>query len=170
VLLRRIYVFFVIEIDTRRVHLLGVTTHPTGEWVTQQARNPADGPRGSGGEVHLLDPRPGREVHDRLRHGVHLGRPPRDQDPVQAPWANAYAERFVGTVRREWLDHLLILGQAHLRRVLADFQSHYNDHRPHQSRQQPALNNDADQPIDLAIRIRRRPVPSGLINEYYRAA
>jgi transposase InsO family protein len=102
-----------------------------------------------------LEPRHGRDTTGR---------------PVQAPWANAYAERFVGTVRRECPDHLLILGQAHPRRVLADFQSHYNEHRPHQGRQQLALNNDADQPIDLAMSIRRRPVPSGLINEYYRAA
>jgi putative transposase len=170
VLLRRIYVFFVIEIGTRRVHILGVTTHPTGEWVTQQAR------------TLLMD------LEDRAANFNFLIR---DRDakfttgfdtvftsaglrviktPIQAPRANAYAERFVGTVRRECLDHLLILGQAHLRRVLADFQTHYNDHRPHQGRQQLAPNNDADQPIDLAMRIRRRPVLSGLINEYYRAA
>jgi putative transposase len=170
VLLRRIYVFFVIEIDTRRVHIHGVTTHPTGEWVAQQARNLLMDLQDRAGCFKFL-------IRDRdakfttrfdtvfTSAGIRV-----IKTPVQAPRANAYAERFVGTVRRECLDHLLIVGQAHLRRVLADFQSHHNDHRPHQSRQQLAPNDDADQVIDLTMRIRRRPVLDGLINEYHRAA
>ena len=64
--------------------------------------------------------------------------------PIQAPRANAYAERLVGTVRRECLDHLLIAGQRHLRAVLAEFQTHYNGHRPHQGRQQRPPDHTAD--------------------------
>ena len=170
VLLRRIYVFFVIEIGTRRVHILGVTAHPTGEWVAQQARN------------LLMD------LEDRALNLTFLIR---DRDakftgafdavftstgirivksPVRAPRANAYAERFVGTVRRECLDHLLIAGQRHLRAVLAEFQTHYNGHRPHQGRQQRPPDHTADQALDLTMRIHRQPVLGGLINEYRRAA
>ena len=90
--------------------------------------------------------------------------------PVQAPRANAYAERFVGTVRRECLDHLLIVGSRHLYRVLTEFQGHYNDHRSHQGRQQLPPNHSPDQGIDLTARIRRKTVLGGLINEYHRAA
>jgi transposase InsO family protein len=90
--------------------------------------------------------------------------------PIQAPRANAYAERFVGTVRRECLDHLLVVGARHLRRVLAGFQTHYTDHRPHQGRQQRPPNHRADQVIDRTARIQRKQVLGGLINECHRAA
>ena len=89
--------------------------------------------------------------------------------PIQAPRANAYAERFVGTVRRECMDHLLIVGTGRLRQVLAEFDTHYNDHRPHQSRQQRPPNQRTDQAVELTGRIHRKPVLGGLINEYHRA-
>jgi putative transposase len=73
-------------------------------------------------------------------------------------------------VRRECLDHLLILGNRHLQRVLSDFQRHYNEHRPHQGRQQLPPNHTTDQAIDLTARIQRTQVLGGLINEYRRAA
>jgi putative transposase len=162
VLLRRIYVFFVIEIDTRRVHILGVTTHPTGEWVTQQARNLLmDLQDRAGRFIFLIRDRDAKFTtgFDTVFTAIGIRI---IKTPIQAPRANAHAERFVGTVRRECPDHLLIVGQAHLRRVLADFQSHCNDHRPHQGRQQLAPNDDADQVIDLMMRIRRRPVLGGV--------
>jgi putative transposase len=90
--------------------------------------------------------------------------------PPRSPRANCYAERFVGTLRRECLDHLLIYGARHLRRVLAAYERHYNDHRPHQSRdQQPPL-YEPGRVIDMTAPISRRKVVGGLINEYRRAA
>ena len=89
--------------------------------------------------------------------------------PVRSPRANAIAERFVGTLRRECLDHILILGERHLRKVLAEFAGHYNGHRPHQSLQQEPPQRPG-RAVDITARIERRQVLSGLINEYRRAA
>jgi putative transposase len=82
---------------------------------------------------------------------------------------NSYAERFVGTLRRECLDHILILGERHLRDVLAEFARHYNGHRPHQSlRQEPP--RQPGHAVDITARIERRQVLGGLISECRRAA
>ena len=89
--------------------------------------------------------------------------------PVRSPRANAFAERFVGTLRRECLDHILILGEGHLRKVLAEFARHYNDHRPHQSLQQGPP-RQLSRAVDITARIERRQVLGGLISEYHRAA
>ena len=89
--------------------------------------------------------------------------------PVRSPRANAFAERFVGTLRRECLDHLLILGERHLRKVLAEFAGHYNGHRPHQSLQQGPPRQTVGV-VDISARIERKQVLGGLINEYRRAA
>ena len=90
--------------------------------------------------------------------------------PVRAPQANSFAERFVGTLRRECLDHALILGEQHLRHVLAEYARHYNGHHPHQSLQQEPLQRQPGDAIDITARIERRQVLSGLISEYRRAA
>lgn len=76
----------------------------------------------------------------------------------------------MGTLRRECLDHLLIHGEQHLRKVLTEYERHYNDHRPHQSRRQRPPLHDPDQVIDLTARIERRRAVAGLIHEYRRAA
>ena len=89
---------------------------------------------------------------------------------MRAPQANAFAERFVGTVRRECLDHLLIGGECHLHGVLASWQAHYNNHRPHQGLDHQAPNDRPCRVVDLAPAIQRRQVLGGLINEYIRAA
>jgi len=170
VLLRRIYVFFMMEVGTRRVHILGVTAHPTGEWVAQQARNLLMDLEDQAGQFKfLIRDRDAKftTVFDTVFTSSGL---PVIKTPIQAPRANAYAERSLGTVRRECLDHLLILGNRHLRRVLAEFHTHYNNHRPHQSRQQLPHNHNTDQAIDLTARIQRKQVLGGLINEYHRAA
>ena len=168
VLLRRIYVFFVIELDTRRVHILGMTPHPTGDWVAQQARNLLMDLEDRVGKFRfLIRDTKFTTAFDAVftSTGIRIVK-----TPIQAPRANAYAERFVGTVRRECLDHLLIAGERHLRAVLAEFQTHHNGHRPHQGRQQRPPDHTADQALHLTMRIHRQPVLGGLINEYRRAA
>ena len=90
--------------------------------------------------------------------------------PVRSPRANAFAERFAGTLRRECLDHVLIPGERHLRKVLAEYSRHYNDHRPHQALQQQPPQRQPIQAIDTTARINRTQVLDGLINEYRRAA
>jgi putative transposase len=171
VLLKRLYVLFVIEVASRRVHVLGVTAHPVGAWVTQQARNLLMG----------LDDRVGR-----FRFLV------RDRDtkftaafdavfaaeaikvlttPVRAPRANAYAERWVGTVRREVLDRMLILGCQQLHAVLAEYVDHYNGHRPHRALgQAPPLGSGEPPAFVPAGRVVRRDRLGGLIHEYAQVA
>ncbi len=169
VLLRRLYVFFVIEVETRRVHILGITRHPTGPWVTQQARNLLMD-LGDRAEQFKFLIRDRDAKFSAAFDGVFtFGGTRVVKTPVRAR-ANAFAERFVGTVRRECLDHLLILSEAHLRTVLAGMARHYNNHRPHQGRQQQAPNDSAGRMVDLTAAIERRQLLGGLINEYRRAA
>jgi transposase InsO family protein len=170
VLLRRIYVFFVLEIETRRVHILGVTPHPTGPWVTQQARNLMVDLGDRAGQFKFL-------IRDRdakftvAFDAVFTGGGARViRTPVRSPRANSFAERFVGTVRRECLDRLLIVNEAHLRVVLAGMARHYNEHRPHQGRQQQAPDDKPGRVVDLTAAIEKRQILGGLINEYRRAA
>ena len=170
VFLKRLYVFFVMEIQTRRVHILGITAHPTGAWTAQQARNLLMelGERTSRFRFLIRD-RDGKftaafdEVF--VSSGVRV-----IKTPVRSPQANSFAERYVGTLRRECLDHLLIHGEQHLRRVLAEYAQHYNEHRPHQSREQRPPLHEPGQPIDMTARIVRTHVVHGLISEYRRAA
>jgi hypothetical protein len=84
--------------------------------------------------------------------------------------SNSYAERFVGTLRRECLDHVLILGERHLRMVLAEYARHYNGHRPHQGLHQEPPQRQPGHAIDITARIERRQFIGGLISEYHRAA
>jgi hypothetical protein len=85
--------------------------------------------------------------------------------PLRSPRANAFAERLVGTLRREWFDHLLIYGKRHLRAVLAEYERHYNDHRPHQGRSLRPPIHDPGEVIDMTARIHRRKTVTGLISE-----
>jgi hypothetical protein len=82
-------------------------------------------------------------------------------------WGNSFAERFVGTLRRECLDHVLILGEQHLREVLAEYARHYNGHRPHQGRQQESPLRQPGRAVDITARIERRQVLGGLISEFW---
>ncbi|MFC5828463.1 integrase core domain-containing protein [Nonomuraea insulae] len=175
VLLKRLYVLVFIEHGTRKLHLAGVSAHPAGAWTAQQARNLA---------IDLGD------RIARLRFLIH------DRDPLftsafrevfeaeglrlvttlpRTPRMNAICERVIGTLRRELLDRILILDERHLARVLQEYLIHYNEHRPHQSRQQrpPDIatqpSRDMTDLNDLRS-IRRKPVVTGVINEYHHAA
>ncbi len=165
--LRRFCVLFFIELASRRVHLAGCTTNPTGAWVTQQARNLSF--TGLFARMRFL-------IHDRdskfsasfdeifLSEGIKV-----IHTPIRAPQANAYAERFVRTIRAECLDWLLIIGRLHLEHVLRVYTSHYNRERPHRGLAllTPASTN-AD-PRARAGGIERRDRLGGLIHEYHRA-
>jgi transposase InsO family protein len=130
VTLKRLYVLFVIELATREVHMLGITEHPSGPFVTQLARNLVADLSNRRRFVKFL-------VRDRdakftasfdevlASEGIRV-----IKTPVRSPRANAYSERWVRTVRAESLDHMLILGSGHLERVLRQFVSHYNEQRP----------------------------------------
>jgi putative transposase len=169
VFLKRLYVF-VMEIQTRRVHILGITANPTGPWTAQQARNLLmDLGERAGRFRFLIRDRDSKftAVFDYVFDG---GGVRIIKTPIRSPRANSYAERYVGTLRRECLDHLLIHGERHLRTVLAEFENHYNHHRPHRGRSlHPPLHNPGEV-IDMTARINRRTTVSGLINEYHRAA
>ena len=170
VFLTRLYIFFVMEIQTRQVHILGVTEHPTGAWTAQQARNLLMDLGERAGRFKFL-------IRDRdskftaAFDEVFAGNGMRTiKTPVRSPRANSFAERYVGTLRRECLNHLLIYGERHLRQILAEYSRHYNKHRPHQSREQRPPLHEPDQTIDVTARIERRQVLHGLISEYSRAA
>ncbi len=170
VLLRRVYVLFVMEIQTRAVHIVGVTAHPTGAWTAQQARNLLIELRERAGRLRFL-------IRDRdskfttAFDGVFAGNGTRViRTPVRSPRANSYAERFVGTLRRECLDHVLILGEQHLREVLPEYARHYNDHRPDQGLQQEPPLRESGHVVHITARIERRQVLGSLINEYRSAA
>jgi putative transposase len=166
--LRRYYVLFFIELGSRRVHLAGCTTNPTGSWVTQQARNLSFG--GVSERMRFL-------IHDRdskfstafdevfRSEGIRLIR-----TPIRAPQANAFAERFVRTVRGECLDWLLILGRRHLEQVLHTYVTHYNCERPHRALAlvPPVAITGLNSPV--AATIERRDLLGGLIHEYRAAA
>jgi transposase InsO family protein len=167
---KRPYVLFVMEIQTRRVHILGITAHPTGAWTAQQARNLLMNLGDRAARFRFL-------IRDRdskfttVFDEVFVGSGVRViKTPVRSPQANSFAERYAGTLRRECLDHLLIHGERHLRQILAEYARHYNEHRPHQSREQRPPLHDPGQPVDVTARIVRRQVVHGLISEYRRAA
>jgi transposase InsO family protein len=177
VTLTRLYVLFFVSLERRRIEFVATTTNPDGRWVTQQARN----------LMMQLDDRKRRFkylIRDRdskfsfdfdavfRSEGIRIIR-----TPIRAPNANAHAERWVGTLRRDCLDRILILNRRHLDHVLRVYVGHYNRHRPHRSLslQPPQARSAVPVPVPVRVRapklhIDRRELLGGLINEYQAAA
>jgi putative transposase len=132
VLLRRLYVLFLIEIDTRRVYVTGVTAHPVGGWRSSRpATRPSCSPSGSARQVLVRDR--GTKSIAGIDEVFRSERIRIIRTPVRAPRANAFAERFVGTIRRECLDRMLILDRRQLEALLVEYVDYYNSHRPYRS-------------------------------------
>jgi transposase InsO family protein len=135
VTLRRLYVLFVLEVESRYPHILGVTANPDGAWTTQQARNLLlDLDERAAAFRYLVRDRAGQftAAFDAVLAdaGIDVLK-----IPPRSPRANAYAERFVLTARTEPTDRMLIFGERHLRHVLKEYVRHYNGQRPHRGRQ-----------------------------------
>jgi len=166
--LRRLYVLFFIELDTRRVHLAGVTANPDGAWVAQQARNLLLVIAERGQQLRFLvrdrDAKLTRSFDDVIRsEGADVL-----VTPVQAPNANAYAECWIRTVRAECLDWLLIHGRGHLEQVLRVYVEHYNGHRPHRALKLEPPDPPAGPTVigaDRPARVHRRDRLSGLTGD-----
>jgi putative transposase len=164
--LRTLYVLFAIEIGSRRVHVLGVTRNPDSAWVTQQARNLAVGERLEGVRFLVRDrdskfTGPFDEVF--RSEGVRV-----IETPIRTPRANAFAERWVRTVRTECLDWMLVLGRRHLERVLRAYAAHYNEARPHRGldlKTPEPRPEPLPRPV-LGGRVRRHDLLGGHIHEY----
>jgi putative transposase len=170
VTLKRIYVLFVLEVGSRYVHILGTTSHPTGAWTTQQARNLLmDLDDHAATFRFLVRDRAGQFTtsFDAVLAGAGIGTV---KIPPRCPRANCFAERFVLTARTELTDRMLIFGERHVRAVLAAYGAHYNGRRPHRAQQLLPPRPDHPGPDLDQQRIRRRPILGGLINEYERAA
>jgi putative transposase len=171
--LQRIYVLFFLSLATRRVEFIACTPNPDGAWVAQRARNLVM----QFGErelpfrllIHDRDRKFSRAFDEVFRsEGIEVIR-----TPVQAPNANANAERWVRTIRSDCLDRIPILGRRHLERVLGVYTKHYNRHRPHRALRlaPPDGNSPADNDhTRTAAAVRRHDLLGGLIHEYDRAA
>jgi putative transposase len=170
VLLARLYCFAVVEHATRRVHILGVTEHPTADWVAQQARNLIMdlGDRATQFRFMIRD-RDAKftSIFDVVfaSEGIQV-----IKTPIQAPRANAIMKRWVGSLRRELLDRTLILNARHLRHVLAEYETHSNTHRPHRSLAQAAPLRPLDGPHTGDIKVIRHDRLGGVIHEYSQVA
>jgi hypothetical protein len=174
--LQTIYVLFFIELGSRRVHFAGITTHPHQIWTTQQARQLVWDLADEGCSFCCF------LIHDNdssfskafdavfISEGYHV-----IHTPFRAPNANSYAERWIRTARQECLDYILILGSAHLKRVIIEFVAYYNLSRPHQGIGQciPDRAGEASPiPPEHSIcegSVQKKRVLGGIINDYYRA-
>lgn len=169
--LKQLYVLFVIELSTRQVHILGVSEHPTGAFVTQVARNFMGDLADRGRSVKFLirdqDTKFTASFDEVFRsEGIRV-----IKTPVRSPRANAYAERWVRTVRTECLDRMLILGRRHLERVLREYVGHYNRQRIHRG-----IDLGVPAPASMikipppSVSVIRHDMLGGLIHEYHPAA
>ena len=160
---------FVIELHTRRVHVLGSTPYPDEAFVIQAMRDltdPIDGRRHAP-SVLICDG--DRKWSVAVQHFLETAGVRIVQSPFGAPNCNAYAERFVRAIKEECLDRMIPLGEGHLRRTMAEFVAHYHAERNHQG-----LGNELIDPSDQLLAscglVRRRQRLGGILSFYYRAA
>ena len=161
------YVLAVIEHASRRIRILGVTLHPTGEWTSQRARNLLMdlGEQAHGVKFIIRDR--GSNFTAALDAVLADAGIRTVLCNIRTPRMNAIAERWIGGCRRELLDRTLIWNQAHLRRILRQYEIHHNQHRPHRSLNSAAPLKPLPEPVDLErYRVQRHARVSGMINEY----
>ncbi|ADI04569.1 integrase catalytic region [Streptomyces bingchenggensis BCW-1] len=167
--LQRLHALVFLEHRTRRLHIAGVTAHPTAAWATQQARNLATDLGIRMDSLRFLIRDRDSKYTDAFDAVFQAEDIEIVKTPVRAPKANAHCERVIGTLRREVLDHILILGEGHARRVLATYQRHCNAHRPHRARcQLPPQAHGQPPPVlkPASRKVLRTRVLGGVINEY----
>jgi transposase InsO family protein len=163
------YVFFLIELAGRIVHIAGITTHPHEPWMLQIARNLTDAEQGAVyGKSHLIIDRD-RKYSAQFRRLIGEAGTAVIRLPPRSPNLNAYAERFVRSIKEECLDRMILIGQGSLRRAVDEFMSHYHLERNHQGLRnqlirEPARNERTDAPV------RRRRRLGGMLSFYYKAA
>jgi putative transposase len=171
IFLKRLYVLFVIEHHHRRVHLAGVTAHPTAAWTVRQARNILMDIGERADDLKFLIRDRDAKYTDAFDAVFTASGMRIITTPVRAPRANAICERWIASARRECTDRILITGRRHLHHTLSDYADHYNSHRPHRTlSQQPPVGKTHTAPADDNTRIRRRDRLGGLIHEYSQAA
>jgi putative transposase len=171
--LTRLYVLFIVELDRRRVHLAGITAHSTGAWVSQAARNLLMDLDDHAHRFRFLIRDRDAKFTSAFDAVLKAAGVETIKIPPRAPRANAYAERWVRTVRTECLDWTLIWNRQHLQRVVSAYLEHYNNARPHRG-----LDLDVPVPAPVATvttlpvagRVERVDVLGGLTHEYHRAA
>jgi putative transposase len=170
IMLARLYCFAVVEHATRQVHVLGVTANPTTGWVAQQARNLILDLGDRAGDFRFL-------IRDRDSKFTALFDEVFTTEGIrvvltapQAPRMNAIMERWVGSVRRELLDRILIMNERHLRTVLTEYETYFNEHRPHLALNQASPLRALPDPVDADIKVTRRDRLGGLLHEYAQVA
>jgi transposase InsO family protein len=156
-----LYAFVVVRLDRRELVCISVTTNPTAEWIARQLTEASPWNEAPRYMIRDRDRVYGAVVARRLRA---MGIRDKPTAPT-SPWQNGFAERLIGSIRRECLDHIVVLGEAHLRRVLRSYARYYNDIRTHRS-----LNKDApiSRPVQRTGTIKSDPILGGLHHHYVR--